>query len=110
MSLVLGGLAFVVSLAALWLAADTQRAISNKNADLIKAQINPLKDAIKSDRVENERLRKEGLKNRDIIDSLDEKVKYLEDSITALQIDLKELKQPVRAKAGAKTSATGTNG
>ena len=110
MTLLLGGLAFFVSLAAVWLAADVQRSVSNKSADLLKSQINPLKEAIKSDRFENEKLRKEAYKNRDIIESLDEKVKYLEDKIKLIETDMKVLKQPVRVKAQGKAAATGTNG
>jgi septal ring factor EnvC (AmiA/AmiB activator) len=110
MTLLLGGLALVVSLVAVWLAADVQRSISNKNTDLLKSQINPIKEAIKSDRIENEKLRKEVDKSRDIIESLDEKVKYLEDTINLIEADMKVLKQPVRAKAQGKAVATGTNG
>jgi predicted nuclease with TOPRIM domain len=108
MSLVLGGLAFFISMVALWLAADVQRSTTKKNTLLLQSQVNPLRDAVKSDRIENEKLRKQVTKDRDIIESLDQKVKFLEDKLILIEGDLKTIKQSPPATGQA--SATGTNG
>ena len=78
MTMVLGILALFISLVALWLAADIQQSTTVKNALMIKGQITPLEKSLNSDRAENETLRKQVHKDRDIIVALNEEVKGLE--------------------------------
>lgn len=110
MVVLFAGLAIFVSLAALWLASDVQRSVSNKNAELIKSQINPLNEAVKTDRTENGKLRQEVQKNRSIIESLDDKVNFLEDTIQIMQSDLNALKVPAKESVKRKPGVTGTHG
>tara|TARA_B100000315_G_C14560171_1_gene580111 strand:+ start:614 stop:937 length:324 start_codon:yes stop_codon:yes gene_type:complete len=107
MAFVLGGLALFVSLAALWLSADSQRKVSSKNNEMLQGYIKPLKEALEADRKENENLRKQVQTDRDMIETLSEKVKFLEDIVKAAK---PAPKTAAATSPTEKNQANGTNG
>ncbi len=107
MALILGGLALVIALIAMWLVGDARRMITGRNTEFLQAHIKPIKDAATENRHELNEHKKDIKRYRDIIETLSERISEIEDKNRDMTIKLKSLasEQPSSSQKSGRKSA-----